>query len=203
MTQTLLAAEPVAAIDAELAAEPIADTDSDLATEFSAGDDLALARVYQRYGALVHTVAVRALGSSDEAADVTQQVFIAAWQGRGRYRPSAGGLAGWLIGITRHKIADAWAARDRDRKIMTGAAAATLESSDGSSAQWVDRMLLADELSRLAEPQRSILRLAFYDGMTHAEISDSLLLPLGTVKSHIRRSLAQLRVRLEVDGAAC
>lgn len=201
MSQTLLAAERIPDLDAQ----PIPDLDAELAVEFSAGDDLALARVYQRYGALVHTVAVRALGNPDEAADVTQQVFIAAWQSRGRYRATAGGLAGWLIGITRHKIGDAWAVRNRDRKIMTGAAAATLDPSDGSSssAQWVDRMVLADELARLAEPQRSILRLAFYDGLTHAEISDALRLPLGTVKSHIRRSLAQLRERLEVDGATC
>lgn len=192
MSQTLLGLEP----------QP--DTDLELAMEFSAGDDLALARVYERYGALVHTVAMRALSDRDEAADVTQQVFIAAWQSRGRYRASAGGLAGWLIGITRHKIADAWAARDRQRKILNGAAA-TFDSTDDSpsSAQLVDRVLLADELGRLDDVQRSILRLAFYDGLTHSEIADFLRLPLGTVKSHIRRSLAQLRVRLEVDGAAC
>lgn len=185
-------------------AEPIADADRELALEYSAGDDLALARVYQRYGALVHTVAQRALGDPHEAADITQQVFIAAWQGRARYRPAAGGLAGWLIGITRHKIADAWAARSRERTVLDGAGDATHEPTDGSSstAHLVDRMLLADELSRLAEPQRSIVSLAFYGGLTHGEIAASLEMPLGTVKSHIRRSLAQLRTRLEVDQAA-
>lgn len=185
-------------------AEPTADTDVELALQFSAGDDLALARVYQRYGALVHTVAVRALGDPDEAADVTQQVFIAAWRGRARYKRASGGLAGWLIGITRHKIADAWAARGRERKILNGTATAMYEPADGSPspAQLVDRVLLTDEVSRLAEPQRSIVRLAFYDGLTHGEIASSLRMPLGTVKSHIRRSLAQLRTRLELDQAA-
>ncbi len=186
-----------------VAAEPMADADLELARQFSAGDDLALARVYQRYGALVHSVAQRALGDPDEAADITQQVLIAAWQGRARYRPTAGALAGWLIGITRHKIADAWAARARERTVLDCPEVTTQEPADGSSpAQLVDRMLLADELSRLAEPQRSIVRLAFYSGLTHGEIAAALQMPLGTVKSHIRRSLAHLRTRLEVDQAA-
>jgi RNA polymerase sigma-70 factor (ECF subfamily) len=194
MSQSVATAEPIAAADADL----------ELAFQFNAGDDLALARMYQRYGALVQSVAMRALGDPDEAADITQQVFIAAWQGRARYRPAAGGLAGWLIGITRHKIADAWAARSRERKLLNGTATATPQMADGSpsSTQLVDRMLLTEEVSRLAEPARSIMRLAFYDGLTHGEIASSLRMPLGTVKSHIRRSLAHLRTRLEFDQTA-
>ncbi|HEX6196343.1 MAG TPA: sigma-70 family RNA polymerase sigma factor [Jiangellaceae bacterium] len=176
--------------------------DAEIAEAFRHGDDLALARVYRRYASLVHTVALRALNNADEAAEVTQQVFIAAWQSRERYSPAGGTLAGWLMGITRHKIADAWSARERQRRAVDSAKAAYDRSETPASVSLTDRMLLVDELSRLGEPQGRILRLAFYDGLTHAEISEHLALPLGTVKSHIRRSLTHLRGRLEVDDAA-
>ncbi len=178
--------------------------DAEVARRFGAGDERALALAYERWAGLVHGIAVRALGSSVDAEDVTQQVFVSAWTGRSGYRPENGALPAWLVGITRHRIADAFARRRREERERLAVAAtpeadrATTRFETGAD----DRVVLLDELARIGEPQRGIMELAFFHDLTHEQIAAHTGLPLGTVKSHIRRTLVRLRTRLEVNGAA-
>jgi RNA polymerase sigma-70 factor (ECF subfamily) len=184
------------------AAEP---DDQEVGRRFAAGDEQALAEAYRRWSGQIHGMAVRAFGPGPDAEDVTQQTFVSAWTGRARYRPDQGPLPAWLVGVARHKIADGWARRERQRRETEVAMAQAQAVPPGAPAidtAVADRMVLLDELDRLGQPQRGIIELAFFEDLTHAQIADRTGIPLGTVKSHIRRTLERLRSRLEVDGAA-
>ncbi|MFZ4273407.1 RNA polymerase sigma factor [Streptomyces arboris] len=174
-----------------------------LAAGFVRGDEDTFALVYRRWGALVYSLAARSLGDAREAEDVAQQTFLAAWRGRHGYHAVRGPLPGWLVGIARRKIADAHAARSRRTELAAAHAAREGAGVPGTAERTeaaLDRVLVTQELRKLPPVQRHILRLAFFDDLTHVQIAERTGLPLGTVKSHARRAILRIR-RSVVEGS--
>jgi RNA polymerase sigma factor (sigma-70 family) len=177
--------------------------DQELAEHFRGGDEHALRIAYDRFGGAVLHLAQRVLGNRSDAEDVTQATFVAAWQGRQTFDPDRGGLLSWLLGIARRKAVDRIRTAVRENRITETIRALPEPAAPAETPERiVDRLVVADELAQLPAEQRRTLELAFYDDLTHPQISAVTGLPLGTVKSHIRRGMASLRRRWEVDGAA-
>ena len=175
-------------------------SDDQLAALFAAGDEQALRLAYDRYGALVYSLCRRGVAADADAEDIAQQTFIAAWKSRERYSPDRGPLGAWIVGIAKFKIVDAQRAAGR-RRDTTTSSDEPVEPGVGHALnpldQLADRLLLVDALGTLPVERRTVLERAFFSDLTHPQIADELNLPLGTVKSHIRRGLASLREQLE------
>jgi RNA polymerase sigma factor (sigma-70 family) len=172
-----------------------AASDDTLDARFAAGDPTALREAYDRHGGAVYGIALRGLGAHHDAEDVTQQVFVRAWRGRATYDPGRGGLGGWLVGITRRQIADRLSARCRERDVHDRAGRAAPAPPPAPDQQVVDAIAVASEMEQLPPRVRMVLQLAFFDDLTHQQIAAVTGLPLGTVKSHLRRGLERLRRR--------
>ncbi|HET8657650.1 MAG TPA: sigma-70 family RNA polymerase sigma factor [Micromonosporaceae bacterium] len=176
--------------------------DDQLGDRFRSGEEAALREAYDHYARMVLHLARASLGNVADAEDVTQATYVAAWLGRDTYDPDRGSLLAWLLGIARRKVVDRL--REGGRQDRVAEAVRQILPADAAEPgpdRIVDRLVVADELGRLPGEQRRVIELAFYDDLTHQQIAAVTRLPLGTVKSHLRRGLAQLRQRWEVDGA--
>lgn len=158
----------------------------------------AAAELYDRYAAQVYSLARRIVGNDTDAEDVVQDVFSQVWRTAARYDRTRGSVIGWLLVITRTRAIDRLRAR-RARPDLTG----TVSPDTLPAAVAPDALELAQQaavvreaLLSLPEPQRSVLELAYYEGLTQAEIAARLSEPLGTVKTRIRAGLTSLRARL-------
>jgi RNA polymerase sigma-70 factor (ECF subfamily) len=165
------------------------------------GDSEGLAELYDRHGRLVYSLALRILRDQGDAEDVVQEVFSQAWREASRYRASRGNVVAWLMTLARSRAIDRLRGR-RSRPEPMADPAAVVDMPD--LAQPVDEQLalsgqaeqIRSALEELSLLQRVAIELAFYEGLTHAEIAERLELPLGTVKTRIRQGLLKLKDRL-------
>jgi len=167
------------------------DLDAAVEVAWSGGDASALEQAYRRFGSLVFTYCSRSLGDREAAAECTQDTFVSAWKARERFEPGKGSLAGWLLGIARYRVLDT---RRRQSRIATPVEEMPEGNSTQDHADEVARQLLvARAIESLPERARSVVELAFMSELSHGEIAERLEIPLGTVKSDVRRALIQLR----------
>jgi RNA polymerase sigma-70 factor, ECF subfamily len=164
-------------------------------------DSRAFEVLYARHYPSVSWLAMRILDDRGLAADVTQEAFIALWVNRDQYRPDRGRLRWWLQSIVRNRAIDVQR-RDRDdvpRSPPPLELAAAPDSTEEEVLAWDGRRELAVLVAHLPSEQRAVIELAFYAGLTHAEITELLGIPLGTIKGRIRSALQRLRLALPHD----
>jgi RNA polymerase sigma-70 factor (ECF subfamily) len=162
------------------------------------GEGDAVAELYDRHARPIYSLALRILGDATEAEDIVQEVFSQAWKQAARYSASRGAVAAWLMTLARSRAIDRLRAkRARPGDVSDERVAGQLLDAGPPadslvlSSEQVARVRAAlDELPLL---QRAAIELAYYEGLTHAEIADRLEQPLGTVKTRIRLAMLKLR----------
>jgi len=176
------------------------DPDVALALAWAQDGPDAIRRVWERYGTLVHTYCVRSIADRDLAADCEQETFVSAWRWRARFDPGKGSLGAWLLGIARNRVHDTY--RGQSRTPVADGSVERLDPPDTASPSdaLVQRLLVADTLGQLPARPREVLELAYFEGLSQSRIADRLGLPLGTVKSDVRRALLKLRAQLVEAG---
>lgn len=176
-------------------------TDLDLITAMHRGDRDALAVLYDRFAARLYGLALRVTTDPGEAEDVVAETFTKAWRDVGTYDASRGSVQAWLVMMTRSRALDTVRARTRRLRLVDAASEAPEPVAMGTSEVSTDAAVEADErtvrvraaLATLPLPQREVLDLAYFAGLSQVEIAERLGAPLGTVKTRVRLALARLR----------
>jgi RNA polymerase sigma-70 factor (ECF subfamily) len=184
--------------------EPTAeDLQAQLLRRVAAGDLQAMSDFYDQSVQPLYSVALRILGDAGEAEEVIQDVFVQVWEKAATFDSLIGSALHWVLSITRHRAIDRLRSRQRrsrlvDQLIETG----DVETEFASAPE--NAVLSGDEaaavraaLGSLPGDQRQAIQMAFFGGLTHAEIAEALHQPLGTIKARIRRGLLRLRESLK------
>lgn len=165
-------------------------------------DREGLREVYRLTSAKLFGICLRICGDRQAAEDVLHDVYLTVWRRAGAYEPGRSSPITWLAIIARNRAID-WQRANRRSFLSVEAAG---EIADG--ARLAEESLLAEEethrlhhcLDGLEDPQRNAIRTAFFGGATYAQLAEHAAVPLGTMKSWVRRGLARLKECLDRDG---
>jgi RNA polymerase sigma-70 factor, ECF subfamily len=171
-------------------------SDIEVVRALRAGDPAAMAILYDRYGHAVYRLALRLLGQTADAEDLTQEVFLRFLQ-RTTYDPQRGTVLVFLLTVTRSQAINRLRKTKSQQQFLQRwerhlpdlARDPLMENVSLTELQ----QRLTSELGTLPDYQRQVLEMAYYDGLTQAEIAQNLNVPLGTVKTRARQGLLKLR----------
>jgi RNA polymerase sigma-70 factor (ECF subfamily) len=169
--------------------------DVELVQQLREQPGIGVARLYDRYGRLVYSVALRILQDHGAAEEVTQDVFVRCWSGIDHYQPERVRLVSWLLTIAYHRAIDELRSRcgKSQRREISADHMHLLTANEPA----IDDALLRGEirvaLAALPQPQREVIDLIFWGGLTRREAAAQLSVPLGTVRTRLRLGMDKLR----------
>ncbi len=177
----------------------------DLIARIAEGDREAFSRFYDAFAPLAFGVIRRILREPGDAEDVLQEVFWEIWRLAGRYEPGRGAPAAWVLTRARSRAIDRLRSlRKRDEvgveAIDTVATTQRTDTGADPATRVPDRELVRGVLGTLQPPQREVVELAFFGGLSHTEIATRLKQPLGTVKTRMRAALKRMRELLDMPA---
>jgi RNA polymerase sigma-70 factor, ECF subfamily len=170
------------------------------------GEQVAMGRLYDAASGMVFGLLLRMLEHKQDAEEVTLDVFMKAWRNAATYAPERGTVMAWLLMMARSMAIDRIRSRKAQPKLTwledwpDPPAPEASPEEQTASGQWCVRVRQA--MAELPMEQRQALALAFFTGMSHAELAEKLGQPLGTVKTRIRLGLLRLRKTLALEGGA-
>jgi RNA polymerase sigma-70 factor, ECF subfamily len=157
-----------------------------------ARDQSAMAALFDRYGGMVFSIALRVLREPSSAEDVMQEVFIRLWENSEAFVTGRGSLAGWLAVVSRNRAVDVL----RRRRSSDSVEEIVLPTNTDLASE-AERNIMMEKVRRvfgsLPPDQQRSLEMAFFEGLSHSEIAAQTGTPLGTVKTRIRSALISLR----------
>lgn len=194
------------AVEAMLERQTAEDTQAQLLGRVAARDLQALSEFYDQTAAPLFSLALRIIGDASEAEEIVQDVFVQIWEKAATFDAALGSAFHWALSIARHRAIDKLRSRQRRARLtdelmqnaVTVPAAVPAPDEGVSEGDSAAAVRLA--LSRLPFDQRQAIELAFFGGLTHPEIAETLHQPLGTIKARIRRGLLKLRESLPTNA---
>lgn len=165
--------------------------------QIQAGSEPALEQFYAGTVDRVYALAARILGRGPDAEEITEDVYLYVWTNAERYDAGLGRPLSWLLTLVRSRAIDRWRYNARQKRLGEALASEPqAEALEPGLDVLFGQTRLHRCLAALPQVQRQVLALAYFRGMSHSEIAAELQMSLGTVKTHIRRTLVSLRAEM-------